>query len=166
MAQQQTSRSTGKTATETATDRLFVLDLSGGQVFSFNPDGSGKKTLVAGCRLPDGVAVDAEAGYIYWTNMGVPSRNDGSIERVDLDGGNRRIIVPEGGVFTPKQLTLDRKNRKLYWCDREGMRVMRGNLDGSNVETLVDTSRGDARPGTDVLKQCVGIVVDVVRGHF
>lgn len=166
MPQQKASPSTTTTATETATDRLFVLDLSGGRVFSINPDGSGAKTLVTGCRLPDGIAVDAEAGSIYWTNMGVPSRNDGSIERADLAGGNRRIIVPEGGTFTPKQLTLDRKNRKLYWSDREGMRVMRANLDGSNIETLVDTSRGDARPRPDLLKQCVGIAVDVVRAHF
>ena len=33
------------------------------------------------------------AGHIYWTNMGVPSRNDGSIERADLDGQNRVTIV-------------------------------------------------------------------------
>src|SRR5262245_57070320 len=166
MTQQQTSRSTRSTTTETPTDRLFVLDLSGGRVFSIHPDGSGAKTLVTGCRNPDGVVVDAEGGHIYWTNMGIPSRNDGSIERADLDGGNRRTIVPEGATFTPKQMTLDRKNRKLYWGDREGMRVMRANLDGSNIETLVDTSRGDARPGPDLLKQCIGIVVDVVRGHF
>src|SRR5262249_31894873 len=63
-------------------------------------------------------------------------------------------------------MTFDRKNRKLYWCDREGMCVMRANLDGSNIETLVDTSRGDARPGRDQTKWCVGIAVDVVRGHF
>jgi hypothetical protein len=166
-----TTRSSASTpkrgaATAIATERLFVLDLSGGRVFSINPDGSGAKTLVTGCRNPDGVAVDVDAGHIYWTNMGVPSRNDGSIERADLDGGNRRIIVPEGGTFTPKQMTLDRTNRKIYWSDREGMRVMRANLDGSSIETLVDTSGGDERPGRDLLKQCVGIVVDVVRGHF
>ena len=60
--------------------RLFVLDLSGGRIFSLNPDGSEPKTLATGCRLPDGVAVDLAAGCIYWTNMGVPHRNDGSIE--------------------------------------------------------------------------------------
>src|SRR5262245_45960678 len=166
MTQQQTSRSSATATTETTTDRLFVLDLSGGRVFSINPDGSDKKILVTGCRNPDGIAVDPEAGYIYWTNMGVPSRNDGSIERADLDGANRRIIVPEGGTFTPKQMQLDRKNRKLYWSDREGMRVMRANLDGCGIETLVDTSRGDPRPGPDASKWCVGIAVDAVRGHF
>src|SRR5262245_51088248 len=150
----------------TATDRLFVLDLSGGRVFSINPDGSGAKTLVTGCRNPDGIAVDTDAGYIYWTNMGNPSRNDGSIERADLDGGNRRFVVPEGGTFTPKQLTLDRATGRLYWCDREGMRVMRAHVDGSNVETLVDTANGDSRPGPDAAKWCIGIAVDGVGGHF
>src|SRR5271168_3040963 len=146
--------------------RLFVLDLSGGRIFSLNPDGSDQKTLVTGCRLPDGLAVDSAAGYIYWTNMGVPHRNDGSIERADLDGGNRRFIVPEGGTFTPKQVHLEKKSGKLYWSDREGMRVMRANLDGSKVETLVDTSQGDPRPGPDARKWCVGIAVDTEGGKF
>jgi hypothetical protein len=46
------------------------------------------------------------------------------------------------------------------------MRVMRANLDGSNIETLVDTSKGDARPGTDLTKWCVGITVDPDRGQI
>jgi hypothetical protein len=94
------------TDSRSSSGRLFVLDLSGGRIFSLDPDGSDPKTLVTGCRLPDGLAVDSAAGYIYWTNMGVPHRNDGSIERADLDGGNRRFIIPEGGTFTPKQLHL------------------------------------------------------------
>src|SRR5262245_7706771 len=92
--------------------------------------------------------------------MANPKANDGSIERVDLDGGDRETIVPPGGTVTPKQLTLDRKGRKVYWSDREGMRVMRVNFDGSQIETLVDTSDGDARPGRDETKWCVGIAVD------
>lgn len=46
-------------------DRLFVLDPAGNRVFSVNPDGSDKKVLVTECRIPDGIAVDAEAGHIY-----------------------------------------------------------------------------------------------------
>ena len=115
-----------------------MLEASGGgRLFSINPDGSGKTVLVTGCPVPDGVAVDVEAGHVYWTNMGMPPVNDGSIERVDLDGGNRTTIVPRGGTYTPKQLHFDVEGRKLYWSDREGMRVMRCDLDGSNVETLV-----------------------------
>jgi hypothetical protein len=46
------------------------------------------------------------------------------------------------------------------------MRVMRANLDGSQVETLVDTSQGDPRPGPDAKKWCVGIAVDVDGGKI
>jgi hypothetical protein len=143
--------------------RLFFLEASGGRIHSANADGSDGKVIVSGCRVPDGIVVDVEAGHIYWTNMGVPNQNDGSIERADLDGQNRVTIIREGKTFTPKQLHLEKKSRKLYWCDREGMRVMRANLDGSHIETLVDTSNGDARPGADLTKWCVGITVDPDR---
>jgi hypothetical protein len=93
--------------------------------------------------------------------MGNPAADDGSIERADLDGQNRRTIVPQGGTFTPKQLQLEKKSGMLYWCDREGMRVMRANLDGSNIETVVNTSQGDPRPGPDATKWCVGVAIDV-----
>ena len=146
--------------------RLFVLDAAGGRVLSMNTDGSDKSVIATGCRVPDGVALDREAGHVYWTNMGVPTHNDGSIERADLDGKNRKTIIPAGGTFTPKQMQIETKTGKLYWCDREGMRVMRANLDGSNVETLVDTSRGDPRPGPDATKWCVGITVDLARGQI
>ena len=145
--------------------RLFVLELSGGRIHSISPDGSSRKVIVADCHLPDGVAVDVEAGHIYWTNMGVPNLNDGSIERADLDGGNRKVIVPQGVTYTPKQLHLEKRSGKLYWCDREGMRVMRANLDGTNVETLVKTGEGED-DRHDATKWCVGITVDPKRGQI
>ena len=147
--------------------RLFFLDLAGGRVLSANPDGSDLKTVVEeGRKLPDGVVVDAAAGHLYWTNMGNPKANDGSILRSDLDGAHMTTIIPPGGTFTPKQLQLDKKGGKIYWSDREGMRVMRSNLDGSKVETLIDTSSGDPRPGPDATKWCVGIAVDTDGGKL
>jgi hypothetical protein len=148
-----------------AVGHLFVLDLSGGRVFSVKSDGSDQRDIVTGCRHPDGIVVDVEAGHIYWTNMGIPNMNDGSIERADLDGGNRKMIVPEGGTFTPKQLHLDKKNCKLFWSDREGMRVMRCNLDGYNIETLVETGQVDS-DRRDATKWCVGIAVDAEHGQI
>ena len=143
--------------------RLFVLELSSNRIYSMRTDGSDRKDVVTDCRLPDGIAIDAEAGHLYWTNMGSsPAADDGSIERADLDGGNRRVLVPPGVTHTPKQIQLDKKNGKLYWCDREGMRVMRANLDGSLVETLVETGEGDA-DRRDQTKWCVGIAIDPVR---
>src|SRR6201985_3766174 len=126
---------------------LFVLEINAGLIHTMNVAGSDKKTIVTGCHLPDGIVVDVEAGHIYWTNMGVPNLDDGSIERADLDGKNRKVIVPKGLTHTPKQIILDKKGGKLYWCDREGMRLMRCNLDGSRLETLIEAGRseGDRR---------------------
>jgi 3-hydroxyacyl-CoA dehydrogenase len=149
-----------------ASDRIFFLDVSGGRLVSVNTDGSDLEVIVDGLkRIPDGIEVDVEAGHIYWTNMGNPAANDGSIERVDLDGRNRQTIIPEGATFTPKQLKLDKKGGKLYWSDREGMRLMRANLDGSNIETLVETGQGE-RDRRDQRNWCVGIAVDPERGKI
>ncbi len=152
-------------AKSTKTGRLFVLELSGDCIHSMNPDGSNRRTIVTDCHLPDGIVVDAEAGHIYWTNMGIPNLDDGSIERADLDGGNRRVIVPQGVTHTPKQIHLDKGGGKLYWCDREGMRVMRANLDGSQAETLVETGRGDT-DARDQTRWCVGITIDPQLGKI
>ena len=167
MASTVTKPKLAKPAAKSTSGRLFFLDLGAGRILSAKPDGSDLKTIVSeGRKLPDGIVVDAEAGHIYWTNMGSLKGNDGAIDRADLDGSNVTSIVPTGGTFTPKQLQLDKKNGKLYWCDREGMRVMRCNLDGSKIETLVDTSQGDSRPGPDAKKWCVGIALDLDGGKL
>ena len=156
-----------RTDKKTTAGRLFFLDIGAGRVMSMNPDGSDLQTILnEGRKLPDGLVVDVEAGHIYWTNMGNPKKNDGSIFRSDVDGKNMVTIVPAGGTFTPKQIQLEKKSGKLYWSDREGMRVMRANLDGTNIETLVDTSQGDPRPGPDAMKWCVGIAVDAEGGKI
>jgi hypothetical protein len=165
MTELQTTKPRAASRAKAATGRLFVLELSAGSIHAMNPDGSDKKTIVTNCHLPDGIVVDAAAGHIYWTNMGIPNLDDGLIERADLDGGNRRVIVPQGVTHTPKQIHLDKKNGKLYWCDREGMRVMRANLDGSQVETLVETGRGD-NDRRDQTRWCVGITVDPQLGRI
>jgi hypothetical protein len=153
--------------------RLLVLDPKHGKILSFNTEGGDLKILLEGCTTsPDGIVVDSANRHIYWTNMGYNTpnseffeKNDGSVERMDFDGSNRKIIVPAGEIFTPKQLAIDLINHKLYWCDREGMRVMRSSLDGSDVTTLVKRGEGDT-DRLDELKRCVGITLDVKRGHM
>jgi DNA-binding beta-propeller fold protein YncE len=149
-----------QTAVATAAiPQLFVLELNAGKIHVMNTDGSDHRTIVTGCHLPDGIVVDVDAGHIYWTNMGIPNLDDGSIERADIDGKNRKVIVPVGNTHTPKQLIIEKASGKLYWCDREGMRVMRCNLDGSRIETLIEAGRGDVDQ-KDPTKWCVGLTID------
>ena len=141
--------------------RLFFLDIRGGRIVSATADGSDATTIISGLRgTPDGIVVDAVTGFLYWTHMGAASADDGYVQRARLDGSELTKIVPGGGAFTPKQLKLDAKHGKLYWSDREGMRIMRANVDGSNVETLIETGRGDADRANQA-NWCVGIALDV-----
>lgn len=146
--------------------RIVFLDIKGGRVLSAKPDGSDLKTLVEGRRAgPDGIVVDSQFGHLFWTNMGKAKQDDGSIERADLDGSHLTTVVPIGATWTPKQLKLDSVHGKLYWSDREGMRIMRSNIDGSSIETLVETGHGDA-DRADAKNWCVGIGVDLEGGKI
>ena len=86
MTDLQTTKRAPTSRVKAAPGRLFVLEINADRIHSMNPDGSDQKVIVTNCRLPDGIVVDVEAGHIYWTNMGVPNLDDGSIERADLDG--------------------------------------------------------------------------------
>src|SRR5579863_3022163 len=93
--------------------RIFFLDASAGRVLSANPDGSDLTAVIpGGLKHPDGLVVDPVRGHLYWTNMGNPVKNDGSIFRSDLDGGNLSVIVSPGGTFTPKQLQIELTQQK------------------------------------------------------
>ena len=171
----------GAIAPSATTGRLYFLDTHGRQVMSANPDGSNLKMLAQAGGSPDGIAVDVASGHVYWTNMTTFRENaegdegpggwaarfgPGSLERADLDGSNVTTVVPSGGTFRPKQMTIDLRDAKLYWSDREGMRVMRSNLDGSDVETLVETGQRVEGQRGDPKDYCVGIALDLTRNEM
>lgn len=145
---------------------LYALQTKPPLLLAMAPDGSSVRTVIADLGgTPDGVQVDAVRGMVYWTNMGHDFRaSDGTIECCALTGSNRRTLVGDGAVVTPKQLALDADAGLLYWCDREGMRVMRARVDGGEVTTLVCTgSIPDEQ--ADETRQCVGIALDRPNGH-
>ena len=83
--QPQTSKPTRPSSAKSV-GRLFFLEASGGRIHSANADGSDRKVIVSGARVPDGIVVDVEAGHIYWTNMGIPTQE----RRLDRARGPRR----------------------------------------------------------------------------
>ncbi|MQY26919.1 SMP-30/gluconolactonase/LRE family protein [Nocardia aurantia] len=145
--------------------KLLALAVSRGEILEVDTDTGTTAVFASGLnRMPDGIVEDPKTGRVYWTDMGAdPAAGTGSIERVDADGGGRTTIVPVGGAHTPKQLAGDWVEGKLYWSDREGMRVMSCDLDGENVETLIDRSTGEE---DEELRRCVGVAVDHGRGQL
>lgn len=76
---------------------------------------------------------------MIWTTMGFPKSNDAALYSANLDGSDVKIVVPTGAIHTAKQRVIDQKAGKVNVCDREGLRVMRVGVDGSHLETLVQT---------------------------
>ena len=77
--------------------------------------------------------------YVYWAD-----RNPGKIRRANLDGTNVRDLVT--GLGRPVGIALDLAGGKMYWTDRDNSnfrdpnartKILRANIDGSNIETLV-----------------------------
>jgi hypothetical protein len=138
-----------------------------GRIVVGSPDGRKLRTLVSGQMLPDGLDISLKTGRIYWTNMGIPNQNDGQVQSCKLDGSDIQTVIPVGAVHTPKQLILDQESEKLYFCDREGMRVMRSNLDGSQHEILIQVGDfNNQKDAEDQLNWCVGITVNRKEGKF
>jgi hypothetical protein len=132
-----------------------------GRVLAISPGSrDGPQTILSGLHMPDGIAISNPFGLIFWTNMGTPGKNDGSLESAFLDGSDRKPLLPPGAVHTPKQLILDEEAGKLYFCDREGLRIHSCNMDGSDHQILVQT--GDwqnPEHQADQTRWCVGIAV-------
>jgi hypothetical protein len=147
----------------TTKQTLFYLDVQG-RVMSVDPQTRTAHTVVASAgQGPDGIAIDQAHGFIYWTTMGVPAANDGTVMRARLDGTGATTIIAKGDTYTPKQMKIDLASNKLYWSDREGMRVMRANVDGTQLETLVTVATGDTARA-DQSNFCVGVAVDTAGG--
>ncbi|KAK7711383.1 hypothetical protein SLS64_005406 [Diaporthe eres] len=149
----------GLAATKVSPAPGFVLEMSG--------DGKNQKVLAKSQALPDGIDVDKSSGRMFWTCMGMPGHPNGEVFSANLeDGSDARCIVPKGVANTPKQLVVEPVSKKLYFCDREGMRVFRCNYDGSELETIIKTGDWEAEGFEDQTKWCVGITVSPKHGKF
>lgn len=138
--------------------RLHFLDVN---------NTSEPKTLLENAHMPDGIALDKKNGRMYWTQMGTPGKNDGSVYSANLDGTDVRPVLQPGAANTPKQIVIAHDSAKLYFCDREGLRVHRCDFDGSNHEVIVQT--GDwqnEEHQNDQTRWCIGIALSRKLGKI
>lgn len=119
-----------------------------GQILSYTIENPGSRPteLVGSLPSPDGIDVASSTKRMYWTNMGDPKQNDGSLQSAKLDGSDIKYVVKPGDVHTPKQMVIDQTNNRIYFCDREGLRILRCDLDGANIETIYQSGDWETEP--------------------
>ena len=68
---------------------------------------------------------------MFWTDWGETPK----IERAEMDGTNRRIIVRQN-IQWPNGLTIDYSAEKIYWTDAKLLYIAKANYDGSSRERI------------------------------
>lgn len=122
---------------------------------------SGPEVLIQTEPNPQGLVIDAQAGTMYWSDIGRPHDGAarGRIYRANLDGSNQETLytasLPRGQESTG-QLALDRVRGQLSWIDEEGGRIRRIDFGDSNAETVI----------VDVVSLGTALEVDAFAGHL
>jgi hypothetical protein len=141
--------------------------MTSGSILEISANGQVQKSLVENQCLPDGLVVDPQTGRLFWTNMGIPGKEDGSVLCYNPETKAVDTIIPTGKINTPKQLALDSTSNKLYFSDREGLCVYRCNFDGTELEKIVQAGNPQKlEDAEDARKWCVGIAVAPRLGKF
>jgi hypothetical protein len=109
-------------------------------------DGAGDEQRIVWGPCAYGIAVDREAGKLYWTET------SGWIRRANLDGTDVEVVIDVDNGRHPRGLALDVARGKMYWTET-GYQAPRpmvvwADLDGSNEEILIS---GDESAGAIAL---------------
>ena len=112
------------------------------------------------------MAVDVSAGHLYWTNMGNPKANDGSVFRADIDGSNMTKIIAPGGIFTPKQLQSMNPTASSTGRPRRHARDARQSRRLARSRRSSIQARATLVPEQDQQKWCVGVAIDADGGKL
>ncbi len=92
-----------------------------------------KMILSARLNKPRGIALDPEAGFMFFTVWG---SDTAKLERANLDGTQRTILVDTKIVY-PYGVTLDLPLKRVYWVDTYLDYIEAVDYDGLNRKTLL-----------------------------
>ncbi|KAK3726510.1 hypothetical protein QZH41_014244, partial [Actinostola sp. cb2023] len=99
-------------------------------------DGQHRRTLIyKDIWEPRSLTLDPVNGHLYWVNGG----QNPSIERSDMDGSNRTLIIYGDNVKKPSDLTIDYKDGLIFWVDSDKSVIECADFDGRHRRTVADS---------------------------
>lgn len=161
--------------TDAAEPTDLTLDLRAGKIYwcanspdsvrRANLDGTNVEILTTtGVDFPNGIALDGANDHMY-----VTSYANNQINRYNLDGSGYTAIHTFPASSGPRGIDLDLEAGKMYYQLQGVHRIERSDLDGANIESVVDptgaiphdltldTSGGKVywvELGTDTIRRC------------
>jgi DNA-binding beta-propeller fold protein YncE len=119
----------GPADTHAGVAKLYWTDEWAGKIQRANPDGTDLQDLVSRV-FTEAIALDLVGGKMYWPD-------DGGIKEATLEGTGTTLVI--SGVSS-QGIAVDGAGGKIYWADQGVMMIRRADLDGDNMENLVDLS--------------------------
>jgi DNA-binding beta-propeller fold protein YncE len=109
-------------------------------------------------RYPRSIAVDVDAGKIYWTELRTPR-----IFRVNMDGTNAEAFITDNkwtGLGLPERLSILVVAGRLYWVSydysSEEVLIKSANMDGADVKGIINKSY-IAKEGGSIYISCIAV---------
>ena len=120
--------------------KMYWSDRGSGQIFVANFDGSGQQEILNDEEIPGsnrlrGLTEDPDSGDLFFCDSSA-----GKIFRFNpfTDDEAAELVT---GLGFPADVTLHPVEKKIYWCHRNGDKIQRADLDGSNVEDVVTDTK-------------------------
>lgn len=125
-------------AVDTVNQFLYMADFANGLILRADLEGNDRITFRSGLAGPAGLAIDVEAGNLFWTT-------DDGVQKADLNDENTSQVetLVSGISADPEGLSIDRNNEKVYFVTYNGG-LYRMNYDGSGSSEIIPEALGAA----------------------
>lgn len=153
----------------------YLMVMKGSQIVDLRltPSGSttGYLTPVIGIENGYDFDYDKSEGFIYWIQSKDESRENGTIHKVSLKGGNQSDFLSESIIGSPYSLAFDWVGRNLYVGNSRASNIAVIKADGDkNYRRIIlsndGTANGVGKPKSIALDPTSGILYWLDEGGF
>ncbi|XP_066030607.1 sushi, von Willebrand factor type A, EGF and pentraxin domain-containing protein 1-like isoform X7 [Pocillopora verrucosa] len=111
--------------------QLYGTDLTNDTIWVSDFEGSNRRKVISDLDTPTGIALDPHEGLMFWNAWGDTPK----VEKSNLDGTQRFVMVTSNHTG-PSGITLDRRNKLVYWVNEYSGAIESVDYNGNNRTLL------------------------------